>query len=419
MGKLFWTQKQDIGPSPRVLHALAYHGASGRTILFGGDSLNGQKFGDTWAWDGDNWTQLDDIGPAPRADHALVYDLNRDRLVMFGGTSASGSVGDTWEWGNEAWTQVADTGPSARSGHSMVFDRGRQRVLLFGGGPGTGPNVRAALNDTWEWDGTDWVQVDDVGPSPRRGHSMAFDSVRASTVLFGGLSTPSLTALGDTWEYAGGRWTEVEDTGPSPCFQSALVFKTKTCSLFGGASAPAGGATPPSIFHLSWEWNGIHWTARQDIGPGARVGHAMAYDSARSRVVLFGGTSVPVDDPQAGALVRGDTWEQFETGVSTVATPEVALAAFSINPLVVVPGNSVSFEVALVAPAGASGQTVPVVDETNSPMLGIIVAGGSTVGQEVIQLDPNLGAYFSLPLVIDFTASAGGISMQAQLTINP
>lgn len=145
----------------------------------------------------------------------------------------------------------------------------------------------------------------------------------------------------------------------------------------------------------------------------------MAYDTARSRAVLFGGSSVALDDPQAGAAVKGDTWEQADTGVSPVSAPEVALAAFSINPPVVVPGDSVAFDVSLVAPAGAGGQTVPVVDETNAPMLNITVPAGAAAGQEVIQLNPDLGDYFPLPVVMSFTATAGGVSMQDQLTINP
>jgi hypothetical protein len=32
------------------------------------------------------------------------------------------------------------------------------------------------------------------------------------------------------------------------------------------------------------------WTQKEDIGPSARFGHAMTYDSARSRTVLFGAT---------------------------------------------------------------------------------------------------------------------------------
>ena len=32
------------------------------------------------------------------------------------------------------------------------------------------------MNDTWEWDGTDWTQVADTGPSVRGLHSMVYDT---------------------------------------------------------------------------------------------------------------------------------------------------------------------------------------------------------------------------------------------------
>lgn len=422
MAKLLWTQKQDIGPQPRVLHALAFDSTAGRTILFGGDSLSGHAYGDTWAWDGDNWTQVADIGPDPRAAHALAYDSTRNRIVLFGGTVGGASIRDTWEWGDDAWTQVADTGPSVRSGHGMVFDTARGRCVLFGGGPFGG----APLNDTWEWDGNDWVQVADTGPSPRRAHAMAFDSVRSRVVLFGGFGNPGPAPLGDTWEYdaAAGAWTQVQDIGPDACFNSALVFKTARSELFGGTSALGNAAPPPKIFDFSWEWDGAHWTARQDIGPGPRVGHAMAYDAARDRAVLFGGAATPLDDPAGVAIALGDTWEQFETGAAAgggggppppPTGPEVPLAQFTINPDVVSgssPGDTVTFLVVLAGPAGPSGQNVELYNAGMS-VGSIPVPAGATSGQ--FDVEGTVLAGFGS--VVQFDATAGGITISATVTI--
>ncbi|MBI5527519.1 MAG: C-type lectin domain-containing protein [Deltaproteobacteria bacterium] len=67
--------------------------------------------------------------------------------------------------------------------------------------------------------------------------------------------------------------------------------------LFGGYD---GGAFKQDI----WEWNGaaVQWTERTPAGakPSARNWNAMAYDSARGRVLLFGGSD--------GAY-KQDTWE--------------------------------------------------------------------------------------------------------------
>jgi hypothetical protein len=65
--------------------------------------------------------------------------------------------------------------------------------------------------------------------------------------------------------------------------------------LFGG-SASSG----PSLLGDTWEWDGLSWMQRASSGPSPRGGHAMAYDSARRKVVLFGG---------GDNGLPGDTWE--------------------------------------------------------------------------------------------------------------
>ena len=84
-----WTQKEDIGPSPRYGHAMAYEAARQRVVLFGGSGFGGSGssglLNDTWGWDGAAWTQLADMGPPARRNHAMAYDESRHRLVLFGG----------------------------------------------------------------------------------------------------------------------------------------------------------------------------------------------------------------------------------------------------------------------------------------------------------------------------------------------
>jgi hypothetical protein len=274
-------------------------------VLFGGDSLQGDVFRDTWEWDGENWTQVSDIGPPPRLDAGMAFDSGRNRTVLFGGLDGeSRALNDTWEWDGDDWTQMADDGPPARSGHAMAFDSTRGRVVLFGG---AGESI--AFGDTWEWSGDEWVQVEDVGPAPRRLHAMTFDAVRGRVVLFGGFSGTS--AFGDTWEFDGGTWTQIADFGPPPCLGATIVFSGRRSRLFGGASGVTGSA---EIFHRTWEWDGRHWTIRQDLGPGPRWRHTIVFDVARRRGVLFGGTaSLPGTQAQ---IASGETWEQFDHGAS-------------------------------------------------------------------------------------------------------
>jgi hypothetical protein len=191
----------------------------------------------------------------------------------------------------------------------MAYDGKRQRTLLFGGeGEGVGPSP---AGDTWEWDGTVWTQLAEKGPSPREAHSMAYDSGRDRTVLFGGIGPSAAlgdtwATLGDTWEWNGTVWTQISSFGAQPSAFAALAFKGDSVALFGGASGIVSSGDPTTKFYgITWTWDGEHWTLRQDFGPPPLFGHAMCYDSKRACLVVFGGAT-------SASSVSGDTWEHFE-----------------------------------------------------------------------------------------------------------
>jgi len=381
MAKVLWTQKQDMGPRPRIGHAMTYDAPRRRVVLFGGDSLANASFGDTWEWDGDSWTQVQDIGPAARAFHAMAFDGTRRRTVLFGGRNPTGFLGDTWEWDGENWTQVADSGPARRHGHAMAFDPNRQRIVLFGG------DADGRLNDTWEWDGNEWVQQGDSGPSARIHPAMAYDTGRSRLVLFGGAAQD--LGLGDTWEWDGTAWTEESDFGPDPCAGGVMVFKGSRAALFGGmASIAAPPPQPaPALFDRSWEWDGRHWTARQDMGPGNRVFHAMAFDESRSRIVLFGGSAAPIGGDNAATGLRGDTWEQFEEGTSGGTGP--ALAAVHVEPNPAAAGTTVTVLVTLSGPAPTEVNIVLLFN--GAEMTTLALAAGASSGAIDLQI-PHWGS---------------------------
>jgi hypothetical protein len=403
VAKVLWTQKQDIGPRPRIAHAMVFDVTRQRVVLFGGSSLAGAVFGDTWEWDADSWTQVQDIGPSGRGFHAMAYDSVRRRVVLFGGQNAGGIEGDTWEWDGENWTQVADSGPAARSRHAMTFDSTRQRVVLFGGqgAPGT-------LNDTWEWDGDEWVQQADSGPSPRINPAMAYDSVRNRVVLFGGATTG--VGLGDTWEWDGEAWTEEADFGPDPCLAAAMVFKTNRIALFGGTSSIDENPANWTIFSRSWEWDGRHWTARQDMGPGPRVFHAMAFDRNRSRVVLFGGSPVATNTEGAAASTRGDTWEQFESGAATAPAGDLVSIVAVPNPVSV--GGAIEVTVTLTGSAPA-GEEIEIL-LNDQQVATIPINPGDTIATTQLGIDPNLP-----PGQATLTARLGTSEVSTTLMITP
>jgi len=374
MAGLFWTQQQDIGPRPRAGHTMAFDAAHHRIVLFGGDPVGPGFLADTWAWDGQYWTQVADTGPSPRTGHQLAFDSARSRVVLFGGRSGAGVLnGDTWEWDGQTWTQAADTGPSPRTGHQFAFDDQRSTAVLFGG-----EAADAALcRDTWEWDGQTWTQREDTAPPARRQHAMAFDGARKRVVLFGG--DTGGTTVGDTWEWDGANWTQVAHTGPDSCAGAAMAFDGFAVLLFGGIASLTASNPPPRLFGLTWEWDGQLWTARQDIGPAPRWGHAVAFDSDRGRPVLFGGLTAAPGDVSAADHLLGDTWETSVPAPPQLTRltldPGTAFTGFFGRPLT----TSITATIGLDQAAPIT-LAVTVAFQTG-PTIQIIIPGGKTTGQ--------------------------------------
>ena len=419
MARFLWTRKQDIGPSARLGHAMAFDAGRGRVVLFGGDSLRSRLFNDTWEWNGENWTQMADIGPSPRRDLAIAYDAPRRRVVLFGGASGSGPAGDTWEWDGEDWTQVEDSGPGPRARHAMAYDGARNRVVLFGG-----ESASEQLRDTWEWDGTEWTQHEDIGPSPRSGHAMAFDASNRRVALFGGRS--SGPGLGDTWEWDGATWTQVSGFGPEGCLAAAMVSIGNHIALFGGLESAASSSPAPRVFGGTWEWDGRHWTQRQDIGPGPRWGHAMACDNTRGRIVLFGGLPLaPATDPTAPDRLLADTWEHVESAAGP-PPPGPPTGGLTVVSLGIVPatlpmsvGAHATATVVLSGPAPSGGVTLQLqVNPTSSPLgiaTPVVVPAQSSSADFLIELITSVTAFPPGPYEV--TVRLGTSTAAATLTL--
>ena len=82
---------------------------------------------------------------------------------------------------------------------------------------------------------------------------------------------------------------------PSPREAAGMVFDSAR-----GRVVLFGGNDETQTFADTWAWDGVEWTQLSDAGP-PRSDHGMAYDARRDRVVVFGGL-------ERGAF-RGDTWE--------------------------------------------------------------------------------------------------------------
>jgi uncharacterized protein (TIGR03437 family) len=147
-----------------------------------------------------------------------------------------------------------------------------------------------------------WTQQSPrTSPPARWAGSLAYGSGRV--VLFGGYGGP-LGVLGDTWAWDGSNWSPQIPQNPPARISAGMAYDSANSQvvLFGGASSPGSNVMPASVFNDTWEWNGFSWIQKSpQTSPPGRSNQAMAYDSTNQQVVLFGGVSA-----SGGAL--GDTW---------------------------------------------------------------------------------------------------------------
>lgn len=203
-----------------------------------------------------------------------------------------------------------------RNAHAIAYDRHARRTVLFGGA-----DESRVLHDTRAWDASrrTWRLITNTGPGPRTFPAMAYDHARREVVLFGGnrvlfgsdANPPEF--LADTWVLERNEWKNRMGLQPPARAEAAVAYDSRrqVVVLFGGYTRDRTG----SAIRLgdTWEWNGTIWSKKAMTGPSPRNGAVMAYDERVQRVVLFGGRGA-----------ANDAWEWDGGRWSRRATSEVA-----------------------------------------------------------------------------------------------
>src|SRR3954454_13043508 len=95
--------------------------------------------------------------------------------------------------------------------------------------------------------------------------------------------------------------------------------------LYGGATPTDSGTKTSYDLSDTWDWVGDHWVERATAhNAGARSGHAMVYDSNRSRIVVFGGRRMDLEKNLPTVL--NDTWIFQNGDWSQLNTPNAPSA---------------------------------------------------------------------------------------------
>lgn len=303
-------------PAARHFASLAFDSIRGETVLFGGGATG--SFNDTWLWNGTQWRQASPLAsPPPRAGATIAFDPLNGITLLYGGIDSTGAVlDDTWAWTGTAWINLG-AGPPARHGAKMAFDAARGQVVLFGGSTLTS---RGAYADTWAWTSSGWTQHPVAGPPARDGHGLAFDPTRNSVVCHGGYANNAFWNS-DTWEWNGTRWIDLgTDSIPGPTLNGAMAFdsRRRVAVFFGGGGGAFGGA----FSNFSFAWDGFIWRQlAASASPPGRWLAGLAYDQRRDRMVMFGGES--------NATLFDDTWEFDGTQWLQRTAPRSPLGRFA------------------------------------------------------------------------------------------
>jgi N-acetylneuraminic acid mutarotase len=226
-----------------------------------------------------------------------------------------------------AWTNLDPSGesPGERYSFEMAYASKVGKVILFGGAMGRPPGAGSTidqewliinLNDTWAYDpvANTWTNLNPAGavPDARRGYSMAYDSAGGKVILFGG--TAGLTDLNDTWAYdpVANTWTILNPAGDVPpargCGTMVYDSATSKVILFGGAYYSEDPGAPVYLDD-TWVYDPVAntWTNLNPAGqaPSARCWQTMVYDPAGGKALLFGGEFV---SKESSFVWFDDTW---------------------------------------------------------------------------------------------------------------
>ena len=332
----------DVGankPSIRKHHTMIYDPVYDRVILYAGETHNGVDhvvLNDLWKLDlggsSPQWTELTlPNGPSVgRHGHSAAYGAGTMYVVTglsdFSGTFSTDclrlNLGAAPSWGNAFSHPVGamctdDFLPFNPRNHSAAAYVGSEVFLMGGKGPFGEPQF-----DTWGYNGSDWawksgylgggdvdhdhMQCLGFVPDARYWHTMI--NAAGKIVVFGGVY--DTVPISNTFVSTNGvNWTNL-GSAPFEPYNFTRAFHASVYDAVGGRMVVVGGYLATDIGQIVSDVTtlpvpqaGGQWTLLAPTGtaPGGISEHAAVYDSARDRVIVFGGVST-------GGLRPNDTY---------------------------------------------------------------------------------------------------------------
>jgi hypothetical protein len=185
----------------------------------------------------------------------------------------------------------------------MTYDVTLGKCVLFGGNTNLGGT--AYVNDTWTWDGANWVQLAPAtSPSLRGRGFFSYDPTRLQAIYYGGRNAS--TALADTWKWDGTNWTQIVTvTRPGSLGVGGLFAYGCTYDLLRDRHVVFGGTRTGATLATVWEFDGVDWLQRGTGPLASRTGPAMAFVPATGKTCCYGGFQI-LRTPRRGQAVHAD-----------------------------------------------------------------------------------------------------------------
>lgn len=233
--------------------------------------------------------------PTGRSSAAMTYDSNRQIVLMFGGVNpTNGSLDDTWEYDGTQWYQVISTAtsPPSRYRHEIAYDPYRQVAVLFGG-KGVDESSLVVFDDIGELDSQDWEQIQFV-------------------------------VYGDLWEFDGQNWKQIQfEEMPFPRDSFVMGYYPPEKAIFITAGY---NVNESRVTGDAWLYDGQLWPGRTRNEESRNVGllnqyfnlvnPEMVYDVRRNLLIILYGQVKPTIE------FNGVEWEYHESEISVADYPE-------------------------------------------------------------------------------------------------
>jgi hypothetical protein len=184
---------------------------SSQMFLWGGSDAH-FMLQDSWQYVGGTWTQLSPTHTPPIRTGASFASNGTNQAILCFGANESFTLNDAWSWNGTDWSQLiagyASSSPSVRRDCAFAFLPGGTPSYILFGGQDTGGRC---LQETWQLtpSGPTWAKLTPANsPSARIGASMFYDTASSQLVLFGG-SDQWGNKLNDTWNWTGTNWVQL------------------------------------------------------------------------------------------------------------------------------------------------------------------------------------------------------------------